>query len=72
MIVSILPILDKCLYIFQYISPAKKKEMKVIQLFEKLYLFLKNKGKKNLVFGIIKAIFFIKYFIMTMKIFAIL
>ncbi len=58
--VSIFPILDKFLYISQYMNPAKKNDMKVIKLFEKLFLFLKNKGKEYLDFGIIKAIDFIK------------
>ncbi len=41
-------------------NPAKNNDMKVIKLFEKYLLFLKNKGKEYLVFGIIKAINFIK------------
>ncbi len=57
---SILPILDKFLYIFQYINPAKKNEMKVIQLFDKFLLFLKNKDKEYLDFDITKDINFIK------------
>jgi hypothetical protein len=60
MIVSIFPILDKFIYISQYMNPAKNNDMKVIKLFEKYLLFLKNKGKEYLVFGIIKAINFIK------------
>ncbi len=60
MIVSILPILDKFIYISQYMNPAKNNDMKVIKLFEKNLLFLKNKGKEYLDFGTTKTIDFMK------------
>jgi len=43
---------------YQYINPAKKKEMEVIKLLEKCLLFLKYNGKGYLDLGIIKAIDF--------------
>ena len=46
---------------YQYINPAKKRDMKVIKLLEKYLLLLKNKGKGYLDFGIIMAIDFINW-----------